>query len=84
MNGTTPPWEITTSPRSLFSLWTRVRTRITSRGKSSSLLVVADGELQVPGHDTLFLVVPCGVASKLKNLGSEVFQDGGEVDYPNR
>jgi len=32
-------------------------------------------------HDTLLLVVARGVASKLKNLGSEVLEDSGEVDW---
>lgn len=49
-----------------------------------SLLVVADGELQVTGDDTLLLVVARGVASELENLGSEVLEDCGEVDYRAR
>ena len=44
------------------------------------LLIVADGELQMPGDDTGLLVVTGGVASQLENLGSEVLKDGGEVD----
>ena len=44
------------------------------------LLIVADGELQMPGDDTGLLVVTGGVASQLENLGSEVLEDGGQVD----
>ena len=44
------------------------------------LLIVADGELQMPGDDTGLLVVTGGVASQLENLSSKVLQNGGEVD----
>lgn len=44
------------------------------------LLVVPDGELQVTGDDTCLLVVTGSVASQLENLGSEVLEDGGQVD----
>lgn len=44
------------------------------------LLVVADGELQVAGDDTGLLVVTGCVASQLKNLGSEVLENSGQVD----
>lgn len=44
------------------------------------LLIVADGELQVAGDDTGLLVVAGGVASQLENLGSEVLEDGSQVD----
>ena len=44
------------------------------------LLIVADGELQMPGDDTGLLVVTGGVASQLENLSSEVLENGGEVD----
>ena len=43
------------------------------------LLVVADGQLDVTGHNAGLLVVTGGVASKLKDLGSEVLKDGGQV-----
>ena len=33
------------------------------------------------GDNTLFLVIASCVSSKLKNLGSEVLEDSGEVDY---
>uniref|UniRef100_A0A453SSK6 Uncharacterized protein n=1 Tax=Aegilops tauschii subsp. strangulata TaxID=200361 RepID=A0A453SSK6_AEGTS len=44
------------------------------------LLVVPDGEQQVPGHDAGLLVVLGGVPGELQQLGGEVLQDGGEVD----
>jgi len=44
------------------------------------LLIVADGELQVTGNNTLLLVVAGGVASKLEDLGSEVLEDCSKVD----
>lgn len=44
------------------------------------LLIVADGELQVAGDDTGLLVVAGGVASQLENLGSEILEDGSQVD----
>lgn len=44
------------------------------------LLIVPDGELQVTGDDTGLLVVTSGVASQLKNFGSEVLEDGSQVD----
>ena len=44
------------------------------------LLVVPDGELQVPGDDPGLLVVAGGVAGQLEDLGGEVFHDGGQVD----
>ena len=44
------------------------------------LLIVADGELQMPGDDTGLLVVTGGVASQLENLSSEVLENGVEVD----
>ncbi len=44
------------------------------------LLVVADGELKVTGDDTRLLVVTSGVTSKLEDLGSQVLEDGSEVD----
>jgi hypothetical protein len=36
------------------------------------LLIVADGELQVAGHDTRLLVVAGGVTGQLEDLGGEV------------
>ncbi len=43
------------------------------------LLVVADGQLDVAGDDAGLLVVAGGVAGKLKDLGGQVLEDGGEV-----
>lgn len=48
------------------------------------LLVVSDGELEVTRHDTVLLVITGGVASEFEDLGSEVFEDGSEVDYAIR
>ena len=44
------------------------------------LLVVLDGEGDVPGDDAGLLVVAGGVAGELEDLGAEVLEDGGEVD----
>ncbi len=44
------------------------------------LLVVLDGEGDVTGHDASLLVIAGGVTGKLQNLGTEVLEDGGEVD----
>lgn len=44
------------------------------------LLVVADGELKMTGNDTRLLVVTGSVTGKFKNLGSQVLENGGEVD----
>ncbi len=43
------------------------------------LLVVADGQLQVAGHDAAALVVAGGVAGQLQDLGAQVLQHGGQV-----
>ena len=43
------------------------------------LLVVADGELDVAGHDARLLVVARGVARELEDLGAEVLEDGAYV-----
>ena len=43
------------------------------------LLVVADGELDVAGHNSALLVVACGVASEFEDLSGEVLENGGEV-----
>ena len=44
------------------------------------LLVVADGQLHVPGNDAALLVFAGGVASELKDLSAEVLEDRGQVD----
>ena len=48
--------------------------------KLVQLLIVSDGELKVTGDDTGLLVVASSVASQLENFGSEVLQDGSEID----
>lgn len=45
------------------------------------LLIVTDGELKVTGNDTALLVVTGGVTGQLEDLGSEVLEDGSEVDW---
>jgi hypothetical protein len=47
--------------------------------KLAELLVVADSELNVTGHDSGLLVVLGGVASELEDLSGEVLKDGSEV-----
>ena len=79
MCGTTPPCEMTTSPRSLFNL-RGYEQKVKNLNKCYSLLIVSDGELQVTRDDTLFLVVTSCVASKLEDLSSQVLEDGCEVD----
>ena len=44
------------------------------------LFVVTDGELEVAGIDSVFLVVAGGVACQLEDLGCEVLHDGCQVD----
>jgi hypothetical protein len=44
------------------------------------LLIVADGELEVTGDDTGLLVVTGGVTGQLEDFGSQVLEDGSEVD----
>ncbi len=47
--------------------------------KSVELLIVADSELNVTGHNSGLLVVLGGVACELEDLSCEVLKDGGEV-----
>ena len=44
------------------------------------LLVVADGELEVAGHDARLLVVAGRVARELEDLRAEVLEDRAHVD----
>ena len=44
------------------------------------LLIVADGELEMTGHNTVLLVVASSVACEFEDLSSEVFKNGGEID----
>ena len=48
--------------------------------KFVQFLVVPDGELEVTGDDSGFLVVTGSVPSQLENLSCEVLHDGGHVD----
>ena len=48
--------------------------------KFVQLLVVADGELEMPGDDPSLLVNSGCVAGQLNDLSSEVLHHGGEVD----
>ena len=50
-----------------------------ARQKSAELLVVADGELNVAGHNSSLLVVLGGVAGDLENLSGVVLKNGSEV-----
>ena len=52
-----------------------------SRQKLVQLLVVADGQLKVTGDDSGLLVVAGSVACQLKDLSSQVLEDGGQVDW---
>lgn len=42
--------------------------------------VIADGELEMAGDDSCFLVVASCIASQLKDFSGKIFQHGGEVD----
>ena len=44
------------------------------------LVVVTDGELDVTGGNSGFLVFLGGVSGELEDLSGEVLKDGGEVD----
>ena len=43
--------------------------------------VIADGELEMTGDDSVLLVVTGSVASELEDLSSEVLHDGSEVHW---
>ena len=47
--------------------------------ESVELLVVADGQLNVTGHNSGLFVVLSGVTSEFEDLSSEVLKNGGEV-----
>ena len=84
MNGTTPPCEMTTSPRSLFNLSNPQSVSRADGGRKAceySLLVVPDCELQMTGHNTLLLVVARCVARKLEDLSSKILKYRREVYY---
>jgi len=44
------------------------------------LLVVLDGEGDVPGYDTALLVVTGGVPGEFQDLGAQVLEHGSQVD----
>jgi hypothetical protein len=44
------------------------------------LLIVSDGKLKMTGDDTGLLVVAGSVTSQLEDFGSEVLENGSEVD----
>jgi len=48
--------------------------------KSVQLFIVTDGELKMPGNDTLLLVIASGVTGEFENFCGEVLEDGSEVD----
>ena len=48
--------------------------------KLVQLLIVPDGELKVTGDDTGLLVVTGSVTGQLEDFGSEVLENGSEVD----
>ena len=50
------------------------------REKLVQLLVVADGQLDVARDDTDLLVVTSGVPSQLKDLSSQILENGSEVN----
>lgn len=45
------------------------------------LLIVANGELKMTWDDTGLLVVASSVSGQLKDFGSEVLEDGGQVNW---
>jgi hypothetical protein len=57
----------------------------TSRGngntsqKSVQFLIVLDGQGNVTGDDTRFLVVTGGISGQFQNFGAQIFQDGSQV-----
>ena len=48
--------------------------------ESVELLVTSDGEKEMSWCDSLDLKILWGVSSKLKNLGSEIFENGSAID----
>lgn len=45
------------------------------------LLIVTNRELNMARDNPGLLIVPCGIAGQLENLGSEVLHHGGHVDW---
>ena len=50
-----------------------------SSQQSAQLLVVADGQLDVAGHDARSLVVAGSVSGQLENLGGQILEHGSQV-----
>jgi hypothetical protein len=48
--------------------------------KLVQFLIVADGKLEMTGDDTGLLVVTGGVTGQLEDFGSQVLEDGSQVD----
>jgi hypothetical protein len=44
------------------------------------LFIVLNGQLKMSGYNTRLLVVASGVTSEFKDFGSQVFENGGEVN----
>merc|ERR1719234_1550300 len=45
------------------------------------LLIIPDGQLEVPWDNPRLLVVPCSIACQLKNLGRKVLHHSSHVDW---
>jgi hypothetical protein len=43
------------------------------------LLIIPDGELQVSGNNTMFLVISGSIASKFEDLGSKIFKNSSQI-----
>ena len=52
-----------------------------TRQKFVQLLVITDGQLKMSWDDPGLLVVTGSISSQLKDLSSQVFHDGGQVDW---
>jgi len=48
--------------------------------KFVEFLIVTDGQLEVTGDDTRFLVVPCSIASQFENFSGKILEDGSEIN----
>jgi len=48
--------------------------------KLVQFLIVSDGELEMTRDDTGLLVITGGVTSQFEDFGSQILEDGGEVD----
>lgn len=48
--------------------------------KLVQFLVIADGELEMAGDDTGFLVITGGISGQLEDFRSEIFKNSCEID----